>query len=192
MQNLIVSSTILATTLASFHPNGKVVSPHELLKLHGGKQHHHRALSHEIFANMTFDGSTDHDNRELKVRNNFFSFAWYTNDQNCEMAPSDVHGYLVNYCFNIGSGHSFIMKINKKEEFYVELDYDNDSCHGVPSAIYDMGWYSFGECGDAGFPGATVKFEYLTEYPSPMYTGMNQYTSEMYLCDSGNFNTFNT
>jgi hypothetical protein len=192
MQSLLISSSILATALAAFHPNGKVISPRELLRLHGGK-YHHRALSHEIYRNTTFDENltADNENRELKIRNNFWSFSWHTNDANCEMAPSDTHGFLVNYCFNTGGGNSFVLKVNKKEQFYVELDYENDSCHGIPSAIYDMGWYPFGECGDAGYPGATVKFEYLSDYPSPMYTGMTQYTSEMFLCDSGNFNTFN-
>jgi hypothetical protein len=180
---LLLSSSLLATALA-FHPNGKVVSPSQLLHLHGAKTQH-RALALETFHNMTFD----EDSRDLKVRNNFFSFSWYTGS--CNMAPSDVHGYLVNYCFNTGGGNSFVVKVNKKEEFYTELKYENDNCHGVPSAIHDITWYKFGECGEASLDGASVKFEYLSDYPTSMYTGMNQYTYEMYLCDSGNFNSFN-
>jgi hypothetical protein len=186
MNSLFLSSSLLATALA-FHPNGRIVSPSQLLHLHGAKAQH-RALSQEAFRNMTFD----EDSRGLKVRNNFFSFSWHTSDDvNCEMAPSDAHGYLVNYCFNTGEGHSFVVKVNKKEEFYTQLDYDNENCHGIPSAIHDMTWYKFGECGDAGISGASVKFDYLSDYPTAMYTGMDQFTYENYLCDSNNFNSFN-
>lgn len=195
MQNLVISSAILASTVAAshgattkVHPHtGQVISPVELLRLHGAKRPTHRALSTEMFRNMTFD----EDSRDLKVRNNFYSFSWHVNDNTCMGAPIDAHGYLVNYCFNSWDGFSFIVKVNKKEGFYVELDYDNNNCQGIPTAIHDMTWYPFGECGDAGLPGATVMFQYLSDYPKPMYTGVNQYTSEMYLCDSGNFNTFN-
>jgi hypothetical protein len=78
----------------------------------------------------TFDESQGHM-RGLKMKDNFLSVTSFQ-DAECTLPFADS-GYLVNYCIDLegqesGVKSSVLIKVNKKENLAVELDYDGYGC----------------------------------------------------------------
>ncbi len=69
--------------------------------------------------------------RRLRTRNNFLAFTTYL-DRECTQVDWRI-GQLVNYCVNeqsesTGNQRSYLTKINKKENFLIELEFEGLNC----------------------------------------------------------------
>jgi hypothetical protein len=101
--------------------------------------------------------------------NNFFTISFDMDDYTSCSTPDYSFGYLVNYCYVMNDGTSYLYKVNKKQNLLVELSYPNTHCDGVPDIILNEnieGTSAWGECVDGSmytyyseFPGATT-FDY--------------------------------
>jgi hypothetical protein len=86
----------------------------------------------------SFDETPSHL-RGLKMKDNFFSWTSYEDDQ-CT-TPAEQYGTLVNYCMNErgelnGVKRSYITKVNKKENVVVEIQYDGYDCKVCSSPLF--------------------------------------------------------
>lgn len=84
---------------------------------------------------------------------------------------------LVNYCFNWGEQGIFMIKMNRKDNTAVSLDYEDEKCNGVPIRVTDVMKTYFGESlpndyvwgspfmstADAGY----MSVSYLSSRPMP-------------------------
>jgi hypothetical protein len=83
----------------------------------------------------TFDEDTSAHLRRLKTKNNFLTFTAY-DDAQCSM-PTMNFGVLVNSCMNeqgdkTGNKRSYLIKVNKKENLAVEIEYEGFNCKVWP------------------------------------------------------------
>jgi hypothetical protein len=86
----------------------------------------------------TFDEANVHM-RGLKMKNNFLVMNAFEDDQ-CTVSITE-YGSLVNYCMDqeneeSGVKKSYITKVNKKENLFVEIEYDGFGCKVISDPKY--------------------------------------------------------
>jgi len=143
------------------------------------------------------------------MKNNFIQYTLYT-DETCG-TPETILGQLVNTCYNeqsksTGAERSYLVKVNKKENLLVELEYEGSNCRGIPSKVTNLmgdafpGWstcslieFDDDDDDDDDSP-ATISFtvDYVSTYPSLGSGNYVYLTSPAEYCSSTENKNYNT
>lgn len=163
----------------------------------GVQAREHITIHPDTLKEMKFDEETDtmslRGDRALKNRDNFFTHQSY-NDASCTEL-SNLYGALVNYCFNWGENGIFMYKVNNKDKTFVQLDYDNENCNGVPirvtdvikSYIPDFEGREYGECFWDTDQGTWATVNYLSTYPDVSNGASRSYYETEKQCQNKRF-----
>jgi len=171
-------------------------------KVHKAKHikanHKAKSDSRSLLETTDFDEQSS-SLRGLRVRDNFVGYSFYS-DSSCSTKYLGF-GSLVNHCFNLKDGTSYLMKTAKKDKVLVQLDYDGHDCRGIPTRVTDLVenelYFDYwDECFNSYFPytGFSYKVEYLTTYPSKSDDGLVYFTDSNpgSQCDNTQYFSYNS